>query len=156
MQASSSSLAPPQASLAPTQVPTQKLHLRGASVNLGGGGDGAEFMNSGKGEKTYKERLPREMRALLDTRAVVTVTELNPRWFEWLMTQESFTLNGRYRAVHDGHDCAIFWDSVLITPTDRSASPQRIWKKSSRVKYLTALNLMPSFGDSQWPSNSDA
>ena len=70
-------------------------------MNLGGGEP--DFMTNEKKETKYKTRLPKEVMALLAGRDVVGLTEINPRWYEWLMGNVAFTQNGRYKAVFGGH-----------------------------------------------------
>ena len=62
--------------------------------------------------------MPKEVLALLRGRDLVGLTELNLRWFEWLMAEPAFTQNGPFRAVSDGLDSALIWDSFEIQPTD--------------------------------------
>ena len=110
--------------LAPPQV-----EILAAQMNLGGGGSGKmDFMTNKKSKRLYMVRLPREVLALLNGRHFVGITEINPFWFDVLIKMPAFSQGGRYRGVHDGHDCAIFWDTSLIRPTDASATPQRVHK----------------------------
>ena len=124
MQASSSNVAPthvdpaPPLNVAPTHVdPAPPLVLHCASMNLGGGGKGEPFMTNARSARKYKLRLPAEVKAMLAQRDVVGVTEINPEWFAWLMQQPGFVGDGPYRAVHDDHDVAIFWDRFRVEPT---------------------------------------
>ena len=77
--------------------------------------------------------------ALLEGRDVVGLTEINPSWYEWLMGNVAFTQNGRYKAVFDGHDVAIVWDSSKVEPTDP----------------LETGNIIKSFLDTEIPDGAE-
>ena len=57
---------------------------------------------------------------LLQNRDVIRITELNEHWFTWLM--QSGVLAG-YKAVHDGVDVCIIWDTRTVRATSRAAIP---------------------------------
>ena len=101
---------------ASSNLASSQVRIKAASMNLGG--IKTDFMTNAKMRLVYEKRLPKEVLALLRGRDLVGLTELNPRWFEWLMANPAFTQNGRYRAVSDGVDCALIWDSFEIEPTD--------------------------------------
>ena len=109
-----------------TGLASPQVVIVAAQMNLGGGEP--DFMMNKTTHKKYMLRLPEEVLALLNGRHVVGITEINSHWFDLLMRMPAFTQNGRYRGVHDGHDCAIFWDTSLIRPTDASAKPHRVYR----------------------------
>ena len=112
--AASSNLAPPQV----------KFGVRVSCMNLGGASE--EFMRNGKKEKMYKERLPIEVNALLHGNDIVGLTEINPYWYQWLTESHGLTKPPqKYKAVHDGDDCAIIWDSSKVQPIF-PASPRKL------------------------------
>jgi len=90
-------------------------------MNFGGeGGDDSQFMTGVIGLRDYPGRLVRELMALLRTRDVVGITEINPHWFRYAMGTPHFCGNGLYRGCHDGFDVAIFWNAQSVTPTNPS------------------------------------
>ena len=96
-----------------------ELSVRGACMNLGGGGGhDSDYMTSVWGQRHYPERLERELLALLDTRDVVGITEINPYWFGRTMATRHFSGDGRYRGCHDTYDVAIFWNKDTVEPID--------------------------------------
>ena len=106
-------------------------------MNLGGATP--DFMTNDKKMAKYKTRLPAEVMALLAGREVVGLTEINPRWYAWLMGNEAFTQNGRYKAVFDGHDVAIVWHSWKVEPTNPLES-QKIIKSFLRSEIPVLQN----------------
>ena len=93
-------------SLASPQV---KTRINAASMNMTGGQAG--FSISTTKHKEYGPRLLREVDALLDGRDMVGLTEINSYWYEWLTTHHPSFAAGKFKAFHDGHDCAIVYDS---------------------------------------------
>ena len=74
---------------ASSNLASPQVRINFASMNLGG--IERDFMTNDSQRKTYVERLPREVKALLRGRALVGLTELNPQWFDWLMDNPAFT-----------------------------------------------------------------
>ena len=109
-----------------TGLASPQVVIVAAQMNIGGGEP--DFMMNKRTKKLYMVRLPKEVLALLNGRHFVGITEINPYWFDVLIQMPAFSQGGRYRGVHDGHDCAIFWDTSLIRPTDASAKPHRVYK----------------------------
>ena len=98
-----------------SNLASPQVRIKVASMNLGG--IDPAYMTNPQQRLAYVKRLPKEVHALLRGRHLVGLTELNPRWFDWLMANPAFTQNDRYRAVSDGLDCALIWDSFEIQPT---------------------------------------
>ena len=108
MAGSSSDLAPPQVHAAVQR----QVNIRVSSMNLG-----CAAPNLKTNEEViavYEKRLEREIKALVQNRDVIRITELNEHWFTWLM--QSGVLAG-YKAVHDGVDVCIIWDTRTVRAT---------------------------------------
>ena len=108
MAGSSSDLAPPQVHAAVQR----QVNIRVSSMNLGGAAP--NFKTNEEVIAVYEKRLEREIKALVQNRDVIRITELNEHWFTWLM--QSGVLAG-YEAVHDGVDVCIIWDTRTVRAT---------------------------------------
>ena len=83
-------------------------------------------MRGAENQQMYKERLPIEVNALLHDNDIVGLTEINPYWCDWLTESHGLTKPPhKYKAVHDGDDCAIIWDSSKVQPIF-PASPRKL------------------------------
>ena len=114
MAGSSSDLAPPQVHAAVQR----QVSIRVSSMNLGCAAP--NFKTNEEVIAVYEKRLEREIKALVQNRDVIRITELNVHWFTWLM--QSGVLAG-YEAVHDGVDVCIIWDTRTVRATSRAAIP---------------------------------
>ena len=114
MAGSSSDLAPPQVHAAVQR----QVSIRVSSMNLGGAAP--NFKTNEEVIAVYEKRLEREIKALVQNRDVIRITELNEHWFTWLM--QSGVLAG-YEAAHDGVDVCIIWDTRTVRATSRAAIP---------------------------------
>ena len=73
-------------------------------------------MTNVKTHVEYESRLMGEVTALLDGRDMAGLTEINPYWFKWMTTNHPSFVAGKFVAFHDGHDCAIVYDSAKLQP----------------------------------------
>ena len=107
-------------------------------MNLTGGKE--DFMSASRpGSKHFNgKRLHVEITALSNKPDICGITELNAFWFTWWTTQD-FYVQGKFRAFHDGHGCAIVYDSQTFEVTTEStvtksflASEMQAFKNKSR------------------------
>ena len=112
-------------SSSPSLAASPFFQISVSSMNLTGGTENFKSASRLGSKDSYGKRLRAEIVALLEKRDICGITELNAFWFQWLTTQD-FYVKGKFRSFHDGHDCAIVYDSQKFEVTIEAAVTKQI------------------------------